>query len=250
MSKKIKTVEVTIPYAPRPLQAALHSKLKRFNVLVCHRRFGKTVFCINEIIAKAMQNTNKRPQYAYIAPELKQAKNIAWDYLKEYVAPIPGTKINNSELTAELPNGAKIFLLGAENTESIRGFYFDGVVLDEVAQMPKAIWDEVVRPALSDRLGWAIFIGTPKGRNYFHTLYEGAQRRDSWYAECYKASETGIIPYVELCSLREEMTQESYDQEYECSFTAAIKGAYYGKILGDLRLLKKIGTVDHDLLGS
>lgn len=239
-------MKVIVPYSPRPLQAALHNALKRFNVLVMHRRFGKTVFCINEIIKKASVNTKTRPQYAYIAPTQKQAKIIAWDYLKHYTAGIPGVKYNETELRCDLPNKARIYLLGAENPDNLRGLYLDGAVLDEVAQQPASIWREVIRPALADRNGWAIFIGTPKGQNFFYELYEKANKIEGWTRKLYKASVTKILPQSELDAIRAEIGDDAYEQELECSFTAAIKGTYYGKLMTDLETSNHIKTIAHD----
>ena len=227
-------MEITIPYTPRPLQKLLHESLQRFSVIVCHRRFGKTVFCINEIIQKALLNKKRRPQYAYIAPTMKQAKLIAWDYVKQYTRNIPHMKYNESELKCEFPNGAKVLVLGAENPDSLRGLYLDGVILDEVAQMPQSVWGQVIRPALADRKGWAIFIGTPKGQNYFYYLYKHASRDLKWFSLVLKASETNILDAEELDALRGELSEEEYDQELECSFTAAVQGTYYGKIMEQL----------------
>lgn len=223
--------KITIPYTPRPLQAHLHESLNRFNVIVCHRRFGKTVFTINEIIRKALTNEKRRPQYAYVAPTMKQAKIVAWDYIKHYTAQIPGMKYNETELKCTFPNGALVFVLGAENPDSLRGLYLDGVVLDEVAQMPQSIWGQVLRPALSDRSGWAIFIGTPKGQNYFFKLYERAKELPDWSHFLFKASETKILKKSEIIGMTAELTEEEYEQEVECSFTAAVRGAYYTTLL-------------------
>lgn len=220
---------VEIPYNPRRVQLEIHQKLKRFNVLVLHRRAGKTVLCINQLIASAMRSTKERPRFAYISPFYRQSKSIAWDYLKHYTSVIPGVKYNESELRVDLPNGARINLFGADNYDSLRGIYLDGVVLDEYAQMPSKAWTEVIRPALSDRKGWAIFIGTPKGHNAFYELYAFAKSEPEWYAVMYKASETQILPADELADARKQMTEAEYMQEYECSFDAAIAGAYYAE---------------------
>ena len=133
--------------------------------------------CINDLIREAMCNQQEAPRYAYIAPQYKQAKAVAWDYLKKYTGPIPGTQVHEAELRVELPNGARIRLYGADNPDSLRGIYLDGVVLDEYAQMHPSLFTEVIRPALSDRLGYAIFIGTPKGRNAFYDLYTNVKNR-------------------------------------------------------------------------
>jgi hypothetical protein len=240
-----RVTDVTL-YAPRPLQAELHSAMRRFNVLVAHRRFGKTVFCINELIAKASQNRRAEPRYAYIAPLLTQAKDVAWDHLKRATAPIPGTAVHESELRVDLPGGARIRLYGADNADRLRGLYFDGVVLDEYAQMNPRVWSEVLRPALADRHGWAIFIGTPMGRNQFCALYETARRDPDWFTARYRASETGIIPKAELEAARRAMSGDQYAQEFECSFDAAVTGAYYARMLGQAEAERRIGRVPHE----
>lgn len=225
---------VTTGYTPRPIQEILHNSLKRFNVLVCHRRFGKTVFCINEIIDKGLRNPKKNPQYAYFAPFYGQAKRVAWDYFKDFTAMIPGVKVNEAELRIEIPRPDKndkvrFMLLGADNPGSVRGIYLDGGVLDEYAEMDPTIWGQVIRPALADRQGWAIFIGTPKGQNQFFDVYQMATKDKDWFTALYKASETGVVLESELLAAAKEMTSEEYDQEFECSFTAALIGSYYGK---------------------
>lgn len=240
-------------YVPRPFQADLHPRLKRFNVLVCHRRFGKTVFSVNHLVDKALRCDRKSPQYAYIAPTYGQVKRIAWDMLKEYTKDIPGVSYNEAELRCEIQrpfmrDKIKILLLSAENPGSLKGIYLDGVILDEFAECDPTIWGEVVRPALADRLGWAIFIGTPKGLNHFYQIYEIAtknQDRD-WFAAVHKASETKVIPDSELESAKREMSEEEFAQEFECSFTAAITGSYFGKIIEEADKEGRITNVPHD----
>jgi hypothetical protein len=245
---------VDMGYRPRPFQAVLHSKLKRFNVLVCHRRFGKTVFSIMEMIDRGFNNTLHNPQYAYIAPTYQQAKRVAWEYLKDFCKNVPGAKANESELRIDIPRpqGDKVrfMLLGAENPDSLRGIYLDGSILDEYAQCDPIIWGQVIRPALSDRKGWAIFIGTPKGENHFHNIYrkgeELVQQGRDWHVAMYKASETGVVDDDELDEARATMTEEEYDQEYECSFSAALLGAYYGKYLNGLEAKGRILDFDYE----
>lgn len=248
-----KRVVVETGYTPRVLQEHLHNSLKRFNVIVCHRRFGKTVFSINEMVDKALRNTRKDPQYAYVAPTYGQAERVAWDMLKSYTRNIPGVEYNQQKLMCTIPrphlgDRIKIFLLGAENPDTIRGMYLDGAILDEYAQMHPRIWGEVIRAALSDRMGWAIFIGTPQGQNHFHDVYKVAceNKSGNWFVALYKASTTGVIPKEELASLRAEMTEEQYEQEMECSFTAALVGAYYGKIINEIEANGQIGKVPFD----
>jgi hypothetical protein len=230
-------------YAPRPHQSALHQRLQRFNVLVAHRRFGKTVFCINELIAKAAANRNPEPRYGYVAPLLAQAKDVAWHYLKRFTAPIPGINVSETELWVDLPNGARIRLYGADNADRLRGLYFDGIVLDEYAQMSPRVWPEIVRPMLADRQGWALFIGTPMGRNHFCALYEQAGRDEDWYAQRFPASETDILPPGELAAARRAMSDQQFAQEFECSFAAGVPGAYYAALLEQAEHGERIGRV-------
>ena len=225
--------KVSTGYRPRPLQAEIHRRLQRFSVLVCHRRFGKTVLCVNELIDRALRATVTRPRYAYIAPFYRQAKQVAWDYLKAYTAPVPERTLNETELRIDLPNGARIQLHGADNPDALRGIYLDGAVLDEYAQMSPTLWGEVIRPALADRSGWAIFIGTPKGHNAFWRRFEEARADPAWYAGLFRASQTGVLAPAELAAARRDMSPEEYAQEFECSFEAAIRGAYYGRLMAD-----------------
>lgn len=237
---------VTTGYAPRPLQEEIHLGLKRFSVLVCHRRFGKTVLCLNELIDRCLRNQLPMPRYGYMAPLLSQGKKIAWDYLKAYTRMIPGVTYNEQELRADLPGGRRIYIIGADNPDAHRGTYFDGLVLDEYAQMNPIVWSEVLRPTLSDRKGFAIFIGTPKGRNAFYDLYEMAKKSPHWYTAIFKASETGIIDQPELDMLKMEMGEDAYEQEYQCSFTANVKGTYYGEQMGKVESDGRIISAPYD----
>lgn len=241
--------EIVIPYRPRLLQRALHAAIakKRWGIVVCHRRWGKTVWAINHLLRAALTEDRPNLRYAYFAPFLKQAKTIAWDYLKHFSRPIPNIEINESELRVDYPRGARIRLLGADNPDSQRGVYLDGVVMDEYAQMSPSMFSEILRPALSDRKGWAVWMGTPKGRNHFYDLYEQMQRDADWHVALYRASETGILDADELASARTMMSADEYDQEYECSWQAALKGAYFAAELAAARNAEpsRIGKVPY-----
>jgi phage terminase large subunit len=216
----------------RPQQVETWGKLERFNVLVEHRRFGKTVLAICWLIDQVQNCKHPHSRGHYFAPFLKQARNIAWDYLRLLTSVLPGMDYNKSELVATFPGGQKIFLYGADNPDSFRGGYSDAVVLDEVAQMSPRIWGEVVRPALADRKGKAIFIGTPFGQqNLFYELFDKAGDLPNWYRELNTVLDTGIIDEDELEQLRREMSVEEFEQEMMCSWTAQVRGAYYGKEL-------------------
>jgi phage terminase large subunit len=128
----------------------------------------------------------------------------------------------------------------------MRGIYLDGIVLDEYADMDPRVWGEIIRPALADRAGSAVFIGTPKGRNAFFELWRRAQSEDGWYAMMLKASDTGRIPQSELALARRDLSEEQYAQEFECSFDAAIVGSYYGKLMVQAEADKRVTGVPYD----
>lgn len=223
--------EVVIPYTPRDAFWPFHERTKRWASLVVHRRAGKTVATVNDLIKGALTCSNKDPRFAYIAPLYKQAKDVVWQYLKYYALSVPGAVAHESELRVDFPNGGRVRLYGADNPDALRGIYLDGVALDEYADMNPRVWGEVIRPALSDRKGWAVFIGTPKGKNAFYDLHTTAEGDDSWFSMLLPASESGLIDAEELADARKSMTEEQFEQEFECSFSAAIIGAYYGKLI-------------------
>src|SRR5678816_3195957 len=198
---------IELDYQPRPLQASIHEGMDahRFGAVVCHRRFGKTVCGINHLQVAALECQRERPRYAFIAPTYTMAKSIAWDYLVHFSRPIPGIEARVSELTVTYPNGGNVRLFGADNPDSLRGQYFDGVVFDEFGLQPPKIFSEVIRPALSDRQGWALFLGTPAGKNQFYDVIQQAQREPDWFYACHKASETNIIDPVELAAAAKDM---------------------------------------------
>lgn len=237
---------IDLGYRPRDWQKELHRDGTRFKVVVIHRRGGKTVGAVMDMLDHAIRATNERPRYAYIAPYYKQAKAVAWDYLKAFALKIPGAQANESELRVDLPNGARIQLYGADNYDALRGIYLDGVVLDEFGDMDPRAWAEVIRPALSDRQGWATFIGTPKGQNTFYELYQHAKEAEGWSARMLKASESGLVAEDELRDARAVMTEDQYAQEFECSFEAAIPGAYYAKLIAEAEEDGRISNVPFD----
>lgn len=221
-------MKVVIPYRPRFPQDEIHKQLEthRFCVLVAHRRLGKTVLSVNHLIKRAITDRKERGMYAYLAPFRNQAEQIAWGYLKHYTSQIPAISINEQKLSILLPNGATIRIFGADNPDALRGMYFDGVVIDEVAQIKPTLWGEVIRPALADRKGWAAFIGTPKGINLFSQLYDQALNLRSkgdpdWIAMLYSVEQTHVIDEKELAALKVEMSENEYRQEFLCDFSAA-----------------------------
>jgi|TARA_R100001510_G_C7645064_1_gene202456 phage terminase large subunit len=241
-------MQIKIPYNPRSLQRELHQKLhkKRWGVVVCHRRWGKTVMAINHLLRDAILNDKPNPRFAYIAPTYRQAKAVAWDYLKQFSSAIPMVRFNETELRCDLPNGARIQLLGSESPDSLRGLYLDGCILDEYSQILPSMFPEVIRPALSDRKGYAIFMGTPQGMNNFYEVYEAAKTDKDWVTAVYKASETGILDEEELDSARKSMSEDQFNQEYECSWVANVPGAIFAKEIEKAANANRITNVPYD----
>lgn len=242
-------MHIEIPYTPRPLQAMLHNELDkhRFAVLNCHRRFGKSILIIMHLIKKALTNEKKNPRYYLIGPTFVSIKRVCWDYLKQYAGCIPGTTFNETELRCDLPNGARITLLSSEDPDKIRGIYADGVCIDECSQMNPVLWNEILRPALSDRKGFAYFISTPQGMsNIFYDLYQHALGDPQWLAYTAKASQTNIIDQEELDAAKAQMGDTKYKQEFECDWIANIEGSIYGDIIKKLEEDKQITRVSYD----
>ena len=239
---------IEIPYKPREHQLKVHELLegKRFAVVVAHRRFGKTVAALNHLIREAVLNEKETPRYAYIAPTYGQAKRVAWDYLVKYTTPLGGTN-NISELRVDFW-GRRIQLYGSDNPDSLRGQFFDGVIIDEVGDQNPKIWTDIVRPALTDRKGWCLFIGTPKGHNHFKELRDRAEKEDGWGLLEFKASETGVVDDTELKAAKNEMGEDKYRQEFECSFDAAVEGSYFGQILNELEEKKHMQEIPREEL--
>jgi len=222
-------------YVPRDHALRFHARSERFAVMVMHRRAGKTVACVNDLIDKGIQCKLPAPRYGYVAPLFKQAKAIAWGYLKHYAEPLI-EKVMESELSVILKNGARIQLYGADNPDALRGVYFDGLILDEYAQMRPRLFGEILAPTLADRKGWVVFIGTPAGPNFFYDLWQDAASDVRWFTQMLKASESGIIDAeeLEMLATMPGSDPDTFEQEFECSFTAAVRGSYYGKLLKEL----------------
>lgn len=242
-----RTISIFSPSAP---QWHAHQHRKRFNLLVCHRGWGKSFLAVNELLYDAFQKPNGR--YAYIGPFRNQAKQNVWtDVLKRTLEPVQGTEFNESDLRAVLPNRASVQLFGADNEQALRGMHLDGVVLDEYAQIAPHVWHEVVRPAIERKGGFAIFIGTPRGKNHFWDQYQFAkQHPEDWYVDEWPASrcgtecnDRGSFDPEHLARIKEEQGPDFYAQEYECSWEAAIKGAYYARQIEEARLNGRIRHV-------
>lgn len=250
----VEYVDDHLEYSPRDHQRQVSDALDahRFVVAVMHRRAGKTTGAQWRLIDSALKCPRNAPRYAYIAPSFTQAKQIAWDGdhgFKRILDPVRDlVAFNESELRVDFESGARIKLGGAENVDAWRGQYLDGVVLDEVAQMDPRFWPEVIRPCLSDRGGWALFIGTPAGEDAFFELYQRAASGTDpdWAAFRFRWQDTGVLPIHEIESARRDMSPEQFAREYECSFGAGIEGAYYARALDEAMTEGRIGVAKYD----
>jgi hypothetical protein len=217
--------QVSLAYYPREWQRECHVSRKRFTVLALHRRGGKTELAIMELLDKALRFDQELGLFFYVAPYLKQAKAIAWARLKQRLAPLVQTgavEINESELSVRCRhNGAVVRLFGGDNPDAMRGVRLDGVVIDEVAQIKPEVWSNIIQPALSDRKGWALFIGTPDGVNLFSELFFRAQSLPDWHSARYTVYDTGSLDPAEVERLKRDMNEQAFAREYLCDFAAA-----------------------------
>ena len=220
---------ISLKYEPRRWQREVHEHCKRFSVLALHRRAGKTKLGVMQLIDQALRFTGPQGLFFYVAPELKQATAIAWRELKATIDSMIRTgavDVREGDLSVTFRNGAMIRLYGADNPDAMRGVRLDGVVMDEVAQMKPEVWDEIIQPALADRLGWALFIGTPKGLNLFSELFFKASERmleddPHWYAARYTVEDTEALNPAEVERLRRDMDDTAWAREMLCDFTAS-----------------------------
>lgn len=216
---------IRLEYIPRNWQRTCHQERQRFAVYALHRRAGKTELAIMELIDKAMKFDKPLGFFVYVAPFLKQAKAIAWSRLKQKIEPLRlqnAIDVNEGDLQVTFKhNGAIIRLFGGDNPDAMRGLRIDGSVIDEVAQIKPEVWMDILQPALSDRLGWAMFIGTPSGINLFSELYYKAAELSDWNASRYTVYDTEALHPAEVERLRRDMADQSFAREYMCDFTAA-----------------------------
>lgn len=241
-----------IPYTPRAHFRRLHTSKKRFKFVVAHRRAGKSVAEINEMIKKALQNERQYPppRYAYVGPSFAQTKDLIWGYAKHYTScfkGVEGYSVSEGDLQITLPNGAMINLYGgAAAYERMRGLYFDGIVLDEFPLLNPAVFSTVVRPCLADYRGWCIISGTSNGDDHFHDLKKKNQNDPAWDFFIIPVNETDALHPDEVIEMTKDMSDEEYAREMMCSFDAPIEGAYYAGLMNRAELDGRICAVPYD----
>lgn len=230
---------IIIPYKPRKHFQSFHASQKRWRFVVAHRRAGKSVAEINELVKRALQNTREYPppRYAYIGPTFAQTKDLIWGYLKHYTQPLmaEGCTYSEGDLQCTLPNGAQINLYGGSSAyERMRGLYFDGAVADEYPLLNPSMYSTVVRPCLADYRGFFIASGTSNGDDHFHALKIRAEKDDDWDVFIIPVTETDALHPDELIEMTKDMSPDEYAREMLCSFSAPVEGAYYGDLLNDM----------------
>lgn len=276
-----------LKFEPRSIQAQSLGHTMRFACEVWHRRAGKSYSKVIKLIDRAHYCPFPQGRYAYLAPTYSQAEDIAWSYLTDFADMLPwhdpNRDVEKSKLAVWFPsvigNRSRVRLYGVDSVKQrLRGSYLDGGIADEFQDMPMSVWTEQARPMLSDsnrsgfdafgrRNQWFDFIGTPKGRNQLHTMFQKASLwhqgkpvmeedpitgrlepviSPDWYAALHKASETGILAKAELRSALAEMGHSKYQQEYECSFDAAVEGSIYGSDLENIRRLGRVTNFDYN----
>lgn len=248
------TLRIDLGYKPRAWQRECHARKARFTVLALHRRAGKTELALRELLDSALRFDLDLGLFFYVAPLLKQAKAIAWARLKQIVAPLVMNglaEVNESELWVRLlTNGAMIRVYGADNPDAMRGVRLDGVVIDEVAQTKPEVWDDIIQPALSDRKGWALFIGTPNGVNLFSQLFFSAPTLDDWYATRYTVYDTDALDPDEVARLRATMSEASFSREFLCDFAAAGVDQLISLLDVEDAMRRHLPLTDYDFAGK
>lgn len=229
-------------YKPRAQFLDFHNRSQRWACMCVHRRGGKTYATLADIIIKALRTRKKNARYAYIAPFRTQAKEIAWTYLKLLTEGLRDGPPREAELRVKLHNGSWITLYGADNPDALRGLYLDGVALDEYGDMKPGLYGEIILPTLVDRKGWLVLMGTVKGRNAFYQAMKKAETDPNWFYKRLPASQSGILPSEDLQQIKEQISPEEYEQEFELNVDAALKGTYYTELINELNAKGRITT--------
>jgi hypothetical protein len=204
-----------------PWQEEVFKDKSRFKVIAAGRRCGKSRLCAVTLIIEAL----KCPQGSavlYVSPTMGQSRQIVWDLLLELGRDvIQSSHVNNLDIT--MINGAKIYVRGADRPDTLRGVSLTYAVLDEVADIKPEAWEQVIRASLSDRKGRALFLGTPKGRNWFYDLFKLGQSQDDneWKSWHFTTRDNPLIDPSEIESAKKTLSSFAFKTEYLASFDNA-----------------------------
>jgi phage terminase large subunit len=239
-----------INFHPKPHQAIVMRDPHRHRCVVAHRRSGKTVMAVFDLLETMLSCPLPYPRVAYIAPFRNQAKKLAWDYLATTCNKPKFFDVNRGDLEVTFkPTGAKFFLLGADNIDAIRGIYLDKCAVDELADCDPRLWSTVLRPCLADRGGRALMMGTPRGRmNMLYDLSRTKPDDPDWSYHCFDCTQTGMVSEAEIEAMRRDpqVPEAMFEQEMMCSFNAALIGAVYGREMNELQARGRYTSVNYD----
>lgn len=220
----------TLKFEPRDYQIPLLQDNTRFQVWLIHRRAGKTYTALMKLILAFLTCTKPLPKFAFLAPEGEQGELVAWGYLEKWLGDLPGIKLTASKQVISYEgNDAKLNILSLKDANRLRGQYFDGVVIDEFGDIDRSAWDEVVYPCLTDRDGWAIILGTPKGRDNLYELYHRAQENKSgeWNTHFLDIYKTTAFTQAKIEAMKLDLTPSAFRQEYLLDWYADVNNKYY-----------------------
>ena len=196
-----------------PAQFKIYKDDTRFRTVSAGRRFGKTWLAVTECLQVAMRGGRAW----WIAPTYKMS-NVGWRPIRQVCSPLDGVSVNKSERQAVFPGGGLVAVRSADNPDSLRGEGLDFVVMDEAAYIMPEAWIEAIMPALSDRLGRALFISTPRGRNWFWDIHRKGGAEPDWSSFTYPTSANPFMPKGEIEAARAELPEIIFRQEYLAEF--------------------------------
>jgi hypothetical protein len=250
-------MDVYIEYKPHPNQLSLHEDPHRYRVVVAGRRFGKSVFARQEIIRKALfykpvkekVGIYQAPRFWIVSPTYRQGKEIHWMELKKEIPSQLIESKNEQDLSVHLVNGSVIELKGADNEDNLRGAGLMGVVMDEAAYQKSHVWKEIIQPMLLETGGWAVFIGTPKGFNFFYDLYQRGQPNTKkydpeWASWRFTSYENPYVDKAEIDKKKDDVGDDTFSQEYLGDFTS-YESKIYKEFTQDIHVIKPISIPSH-----
>ena len=242
-----KRQSVVLPFAPREWQVPLLNDSAKRIVAVVHRRAGKSTALVWRGLKVAVTSKKPLPRVVHILPFAVQwSRTGLWDQAVRAAEAIPGSEVRKASMSIRLPNGGIWQAGGADNQDSWRGGYADECICDEFDDFPPSMIALVVEPMLADRDGVLVRSGTPKGRGLLQSAYDRARTTPGYSTYLLDYRKTNALPPQAIDRLRQEMSDEEFAQELECSFTAPNSGSYYGKLLEQAEAEERICQVPHE----
>lgn len=220
---------VDLSFKLHPAQLDVFTSPKRFKIVSAGRRGGKTYLSAVTLLIEGLKETNERGYKLgtdrvvyYVAPTFNQAKDILWKLIKNLGKDVITDTLENTGVI-KLINGREIHLKGSDRPDTLRGVGLSYVVMDEYASMKPEVWEEIIRPTLSDVEGGALFIGTPAGKNHFYKLFQEAhlpKNQEDWFPYTFKSIDNPFLSAKEIKSAKRDMSRAKFKQEFEASFSS------------------------------